>query len=126
MLTSCNSLGLHLLLPIGTTTWQRGRSLTTIDLVLGTAGIRQRALQCQAHPEWAQLPDHIPIETVLDMQVVDVAPQQGFNIRKLDHQAFCAQLARTLAELEWRGKWGSRDQVEAALGEVKTRLVTSL
>ena len=99
LLTSCASLGLHLLLPVGTTTWQRGNSATTIDLVFGTQGVQQRVLQCDARPKWAQLPDHIPVETILDMQVVDEAPQQGFNVRRLNKEKFNAQLADALAQL---------------------------
>ena len=82
LLSSYKSMGLHLLLPVGTATWQRESSLTTINLIFRTLGVQQRVLQCQAHPKWAQLPNHIPIETALDMQVVPVKLEDEWTFFK--------------------------------------------
>ncbi len=68
LLQTVNLLGLELLLPPGTITYERGSTRTTIDLAFSTPQLTQRLLACQVRKEWGSGVDHYPIHLKFDVQ----------------------------------------------------------
>lgn len=71
-------LGLQLLLPRGTTTYEKhtidGLQETTIDLAWGTHTLGERLTQCGDQRQWLHAADHVPILTEFDLSLAQ-APE---------------------------------------------------
>src|SRR5438552_16837892 len=66
LIDTMQDLGMQLLIPVRTITWPI--SGTTIDLVWGNEHALNNILKCQIATENDHGSDHLPIETVVDLQ----------------------------------------------------------
>src|SRR5204863_8088250 len=84
LLSITASFGLELLLPQGEITWQRGRTATTIDLIFATTGLQDRLIKCSSQPEWAPIPDHIPVLSTMDLRIRETVYVSRYALNKLE------------------------------------------
>jgi len=87
-------LGLNLLIPPGTVTYPNAN--TAIDLVWGNGQAQERLLKCQIAEDCDQGADHLPVETILLYNHIDVPQQQPrLDISRTDWETF----QRTLKDI---------------------------
>ena len=91
-------LGMQLLTPVGTIT--RPISGTAIDLVWGNEHALNNILKCQIATENDHGSDHLPIETVVDLQPHPTElPQAPYNFSKTEWKALKSKLQGYLPPL---------------------------
>jgi hypothetical protein len=91
-------LGLKSMLPRGTKTFQRGTSETTIDLVIMSAELAERTVNCNIHPT-DHGSDHHAITTTLQDQITRNRKPARINYRKSDWEAIRLDLAEQVTSV---------------------------
>ncbi|EED15757.1 hypothetical protein TSTA_051940, partial [Talaromyces stipitatus ATCC 10500] len=66
--------GLKQLLPLGTITYERVNTKSTIDLVWASHNLANRVVSCDTKPEWWYGADHVSISTQFNLTAICVPP----------------------------------------------------
>ncbi|KAJ3552838.1 hypothetical protein NPX13_g11022 [Xylaria arbuscula] len=106
------------LLP-GTITYEEGDSSSTIDLCLLTVGLVDRIIRSGVDRSVEHDSDHLPITTVLDMRVAQIAKEPVRNWKALNKKVFQDVLTARLPQLR-------RPRTKTALDEYVKKVVEAL
>ena len=89
-------LELTQLLPPGTITYTNAD--TVIDLVWGNREASNCMIKCQIAEEHDHGADHVPIETTIDLQVIEIQPTLSYNYAKTNWEELKSKLEQILPD----------------------------
>ncbi|KAI0570491.1 RNase-H domain containing protein [Pyrenophora tritici-repentis] len=90
---------LHNTLSPGTTTYEEGRSQSTIDLCLVTTGLIDKVIKSEVDRGLDHNSDHLPISTTLDLTVQQLKKEPRKDWKRLDEKEYTKALRHALPPL---------------------------
>jgi hypothetical protein len=83
----------------GTTTYEEGRSQSTIDLCLATTGLIDRVIRSEVDRSLDHDSDHLPISTTLDLTLQRLEKKPRKDWKRLNEQTYLRALKHSLPSL---------------------------
>ena len=96
MIDIIGDFALHNTLSPGTTTYEEGRSRSTIDLCLVTTGLIDKVIKSEVDRDLDHDSDHLPISTTLDLTVQCLEKRPRKDWKRLDEKMYTKTLRHSL------------------------------